>query len=99
MEYGADTDSYTMPTISSVYEKILDILNIEYENIFTEEVSDGKYASTIQFNEEKEIVVDTKASNTYEQVASNIESVKDKYLELQKNMEIEDTEIEDIEME
>lgn len=94
MEYGADRDSYTKPTISSIYEEILDILNIEYENVFTEDISDGKYTTTIEFNEEKEIVLDTKASNTYEQVASNIESVKDKYLELQKNMEIEEIEIE-----
>lgn len=87
MEYGADRDSYTIPTISSIYIELLNILNVEYENIFTEDISDGKYISTIIFNEENKITINTNASNTYEQVTSNIESIKDEYIKLQNNLE------------
>ena len=43
--------------------------------------------------------VDIKQEDLKSQIVTSSLEVKDKYLELQKNMEIEDTEIEDIEME
>ena len=62
MDYGSDRDSYSMPSLSSVYKDILDKLDIKYTNIFTEDISDGKYQTTIEFNDDK-VVVDTSAWN------------------------------------
>lgn len=90
MNYGSDSDSVTMPSISKLYEEILDSINIEYDSIFTDEISDGKYSITVNFNDENSIKLDSRASDTYEQVSSNIESIKDKYLELQNKSSIDE---------
>lgn len=87
MEYGADRDEYVMPSLSTLYGNILDNLKIKYENIITEDISDGKYSTIITFNNDNEISVDTNASNTYKEVSSNIEIIKDNYLKLQKELE------------
>ena len=86
MDYGSDRDSYSMPSLSSVYKDILDKLNIKYTNIFTEDISDGKYQTTIEFNDDK-VVVDTSAWNGREVLKDNIESIKEKYKELQAESE------------
>lgn len=86
MDYGSDRDSYSMPSLSSVYKDILDKLNIKYTNIYTEDISDGKYQTTIEFNDDK-VVVDTSAWNGKEVLKDNIESIKEKYEELQTESE------------
>lgn len=86
MDYGSDRDSYSMPSLSSVYKDILDKLDIKYTNIFTEDISDGKYQTTIEFNDDK-VVVDTSAWNGREVLKDNIESIKEKYKELQDESE------------
>lgn len=86
MDYGSDRDSYSMPSLSSVYKDILDKLDIKYTNIFTEDISDGKYQTTIEFNDDK-VVVDTSAWNGREVLKDNIESIKEKYKELQVESE------------
>lgn len=86
MDYGSDRDSYSMPSLSSVYKDILDKLDIKYTNIFTEDISDGKYQTTIEFNDDK-VVVDTSAWNGREVLKDNIESIKEKYKELQAESE------------
>ena len=82
MEYGSDEDSHNMPTISDVYKNILDKLNIPYNSIVTEDVSDGKYATTIELEDGTNIIVDTSARNGVEIVASNVEDISKKYEEI-----------------
>lgn len=86
MDYGSDRDSHSMPSLSSVYKDILDKLNIKYTNIYTEDISDGKYQTTIEFNDDK-VVVDTSAWNGKDVLKDNIESIKEKYEELQAESE------------
>lgn len=86
MDYGSDRDSYSMPSLSSVYKDILDKLDIKYTNIFTEDISDGKYQTTIEFDDDK-VVVDTSAWNGKEMLKDNIEVIKEKYEELQAESE------------
>ena len=49
--YGSDRDSYSMPSLSNVYKDLLDKLNIKYTDVFTEDISDGKYQTTIEFDD------------------------------------------------
>ena len=86
MDYGSDRDSYSMPSLSTVYKDLLDKLNIKYTNISTEDISDGKYQTTIEFDDNK-IIVDTSASNGKEVLKDNIASIKEKYEELQSESE------------
>lgn len=81
--YGPDTTSLVMPTVGDLYGNILEELGIKHDSIFTDEISDGKYKLTINFNDKNSIVVDTRASDNYEGTASNIKIIVDKYLELQ----------------
>ena len=86
MDYGSNRDSYSMHSLSNVYKDLLDKLNIKYTNIFTEDISDGKYQTTIEFDDNK-IIVDTSAWNGKEVLKDNIESIKEKYEELQAESE------------
>ncbi len=81
--YGPDSNSLVMPTIGDLYGNILESLGVAYDSIFTDEISDGKYKLTINFNDESKIILDTRASDTYEGTSSNIQVIVDKYLELQ----------------
>ena len=47
MEYGADQDVPNMPTLSKIYEEILDILKINYESVQTNEIRGGNYETII----------------------------------------------------
>lgn len=91
MEYGADRDSYIMPSLSNVYKEILDKLGIKYTNIFTEDISDGKYQTTIDFDDKK-IIVDTSAWNGKQVLKDNIETIKEEYEKIQVESE-EDMEL------
>ena len=42
MEYGADQDVPNMPTLSKIYEEILDILKINYDSVRENEIRGGK---------------------------------------------------------
>lgn len=87
MEYGSDEDSINMPTISDVYKDLLEKLNIPYYSIVTEDVSDGKYATTIELEDGVNVLVDTSARNGVEIVASNVEYVNKKYQEVLEQQE------------
>ncbi len=89
MDYGADRDENTMPTISELYREILDELKIKYERIYTEEISDGKYSTIISFDKNNEIIIDISAWNRNEELSENIESIKQEYIRVQKKLKNE----------
>lgn len=98
MEYGSDRDYYVMPSLTDLYKGILSRLNIPTYNITTEDLSDGKYETTIEFNNQYSIVIDTSAWNSENEVIANVISIQEKFkkgLELNtenKYLEIEDEE-------
>lgn len=92
MDYGSDADVTRMPSISEFYKEILDKLKIEYTNISTDDVSDGKYTTTIEFDDNNTITVDTSAWNGKEIAKDNVKSIQKKYTEIQLETE-EDMEV------
>lgn len=74
MDYGSDGDEGLTP-ISSIYKELMDKLNIKYANVYTEDVSDGKYLTTITFENDSEIKIDTSAWNGIKVVVENLESI------------------------
>lgn len=79
MDYGADRDGETMPTISSIYEEILENLKINYENIFSDDISAGKYTTTIEFDNNHKAQIDTKSKYTAKDIYDNVQSIQNKY--------------------
>lgn len=78
MDYGSDRDE-GLYQLSSMYKEIMDNLGIKYSNVYTEDVSDGKYLTTITFEDDYSIEVDTSAWNGIEVVTENIKSIYEKY--------------------
>ena len=91
MEYGADRDVPNMPTLSKIYEEILDILKINYDSVRTNEIRGGKYETIIEFTNNNSITVDIYSRNAQEHITENINSIK----EFEETLEL----IEDDEME
>lgn len=91
MEYGADQDVPNMPTLTKIYEEILDILKINYDSVQTNEIRGGKYETIIEFTNNNSITVDTYSRNAQEHITENINSIK----EFEETLEL----IEDDEME
>lgn len=85
MEYGSDRDCYVMPSLTDLYKGILSRLNIPTYNITTEDFSDGKYETTIEFNNQYSIVIDTSAWNSENEVIANVISIQE---EFKKSLEI-----------
>lgn len=85
MDYGSDGDEGLTP-ISSLYKELMDKLNIKYTNVYTEDVSDGKYLTTITFENDFEIKVDTSAWNGIKVVAENMESIFENYKPLEEKL-------------
>lgn len=79
MDYGADRDSLVMLSLSELYKEILDKLHIEYTSIETDDISDGKYKTDIEFKDNSIIRVDTSSFNNIDTVISNVESIKQVY--------------------
>lgn len=91
MEYGADQDVPNMPTLSKIYKEILDILQINYESVQTNEIRGGKYETIVEFTNNNSITVDTYSRNAQEHITENINSIK----EFEATLEmIEDDEME-----
>lgn len=98
MEYGSDRDYYVMPSFTDLYKGILARLNIPTYNITTEDLSDGKYETTIEFNNQYSIVIDTSAWNSESEVISNVMSIQEEFkksLELNAENELLETENEE----
>lgn len=83
MDYGSDCDE-GLYHLSSMYQEIMDKLDIKYSNVYTEDVSDGKYLTTIIFENDSTIQVDTSAWNGIKVVTENIESIYEKYENLKE---------------
>lgn len=77
MEYGADSDVPNMPTLSKIYEEILDILKINYESVVTNEIRGGKYETIIEFPNNNSITIDTYSRNAQEHITENLDSIKE----------------------
>ena len=85
MEYGSDGDE-GLYHLSSMYQEIMDKLGIKYSNVYTEDVSDGKYLTTIIFENDSSIQVDTSAWNGIKTVAENMESIYESYENLKEKI-------------
>lgn len=87
MEYSSDSNIYTNPSFSSLYKDLMDLLNIKYINVYTNDVSDGKYVTTIEFNKEKSITIDINAWSEIEEIKENLKSIVEyeKTIENEKN--------------
>lgn len=82
MEYGSDSDE-GLYHLSSMYSEIMDELEIKYKNIYTEDgISDGKYLTTIVFEDGSRIELDTSAWNDIETVIDNVSSILEEYEKL-----------------
>lgn len=87
MGYGSDSDE-GLYRLSSMYQEIMDKLNIKYDNIYTEDgVSDGKYVTVITLEDNTKIKLDTSAWNGIEVVTNNIASVYELYDDIKENLE------------
>lgn len=94
MNYGSDKDE-GLSKLSSMYGEILDNMYIEYSNIYTEDgMSDGKYLTTITFEDDSKIELDTSAWNGIKTVAENIESVCEFYEKTQEKVKENKSELE-----
>lgn len=79
MEYGSDREVYTNPTFTKLYKELLDLLDVKYENIYTEDVSDGKYETTIELKNGKELVIDTSGWSEIEIITNNLRNIMEEY--------------------
>ena len=87
MGYGSDSDE-GLYHLTSMYQEIMDKLNIKYENIYTEDgVSDGKYVTVITMKDNTEIKLDTSAWNGIETVTENIATIYEIYDDIKENLE------------
>ena len=85
MGYGSDCDE-GLNHLSSMYQEIMNKLGIKYSNVYTEDVSDGKYLTTITFENDFSIEVDTSAWNGIKTVTENMESIYETYEKLREKM-------------
>ena len=92
MEYGSDNDE-GLYKLSSMYKELMDELSIKYSSVFTEDVSDGKYLTTIIFEDNSSIKIDTSAWNGIKVVTENVESIYETYEKLKQKEVKNDEEI------
>lgn len=78
MYYGSDKET-SMLSISKIYMDILKKLDIKFNNIVTDEISDGKYRTFVKLNQEINVRIDTSAFNGIDVIVHNIESIKNEY--------------------
>lgn len=87
MDYGSDSDE-GLYHLSTMYEEILNKLNIKFSILYTEDgISDGKYVTTIIFEDDSKINIDTSAFNGIKVVVDNIESIYQEVCKKQKDIE------------
>jgi len=79
MNYGADSDAYILTSFSDVYKELLKDLGINYKEINTNYVSDGKYETVISINNGKMFFLYTSAWNGKEVTKVNLEKFIDEY--------------------
>lgn len=84
-EYGEDSNE-GLYSLSELYKDLMEKSNIKYKVVYTEDISDGKYKTTIEFDDAS-ITIETNAWNDYETVAENLISISEKYQELIKEQD------------
>lgn len=88
-QYGSDGVE-GLYSISFLVSNLLDKLDIKYSDIVTEDVSDGKFETTIYLNDEQRVYLYTKPKYTAEMVADDlIKALCDYEKELQNQDEME----------
>lgn len=86
MEYGSDEDE-GLYHLSSMYQEIMDKLEIKYSDVYTKDVSAGKYLTTVVFDDNSSIKVDTSAWNGIIIVTINVESIYKEYQKIREKTE------------
>lgn len=77
MDYGSD-DDYGLYSLSSVYQDILEDLDISFKYLDTiNGMKDGAYLTEITFDDKTKIILETKAWNGVEMVCKEIEKIYD----------------------
>lgn len=84
MDYGSDRDEGLVP-ITILYKEIMDSLGIKYQNVYTKDVSDGKYLTTVIFNDNSELKLDISAWNGIKTITENIKSIYENYEKIKEN--------------
>lgn len=84
MDYGSDRDEGLVP-ITILYKEIMDSLGIKYQNVYTEDVSDGKYLTTVIFNDNSELKLDISAWNGIKTITENINAIYENYEKIKEN--------------
>ena len=78
---------------SDMYKDLINKLNIKYICIFTEEKEPGEYTTTIEFDNNNRVTVDTKTSNEINTVVHNLLSISTQYEEWTKNQKESEIEL------
>lgn len=86
MDYGNDGDE-GLYKLSSMYKEIMDKLGIKYNCVNTrdKEGSDGKFITTVTFENKEELEIETEAWNGIKIVTENIKSIYENF----KNLSIQ----------
>lgn len=80
--FDADNGNYNMSSFTKFYNDIFKKLNINFDNMFTKEVSDGKYELILDDN-----ILDLSAWDTLENVIDNVNCALDFYKNKDKGLE------------
>lgn len=78
-DYGADRDGLAMLTLSDLYKELMDKLNIKYTNVLTDDISDGKYESVVEFENDYCVVVATSSWNNKDIIVDNLIDIHQEY--------------------
>lgn len=87
LEYGNDSDE-GLYKLSSMYKEIMDKLSIKYDCVNTrdKEGSDGKFITTVSFENNEELEIETEAWNGIKIVAENVKSIYENFKNLSVNL-------------
>jgi len=77
MEYGSDYDRLVMLSLTDLYKDILDKLGLKCIDIYTNEISDGKYETYLELINNATMVINTSAWNDEKVVIDNVISIQE----------------------
>lgn len=80
-DFGSDEEIDYMSSFSKYYKELFEKFNIEVDNIYTEEISDGKYNLMVD-----DLELRLRASDKIESVIDNVETM----IEISKNKDIDE---------
>ncbi|MEG2235157.1 MAG: hypothetical protein RR144_01765 [Clostridia bacterium] len=85
MEYEADSAYNELISISKLYKELMIKVNINYKNIYTEDIDNGKFNTTITFDDNNKIDIQTNAWSGKGIVEENLQLIQEEYKEYQEN--------------